>query len=37
LLGEVERGNRNPSEAFLLEVAEILHISIEELQPPEDK
>ncbi|MCY9140757.1 helix-turn-helix domain-containing protein [Peribacillus frigoritolerans] len=37
LLGEVERGNRNPSEAFLLEVAEILRISIEELQPPEDK
>ncbi|MCK1995437.1 helix-turn-helix domain-containing protein [Peribacillus muralis] len=37
LLGEVERGNRNPSEAFLLEVAETLHVSIEELQPPEDK
>lgn len=37
LLGEVERGNRNPSEAFLLEVAEILRVSIEELQPPEDK
>ncbi|WP_375090837.1 helix-turn-helix domain-containing protein [Peribacillus sp. RS7] len=37
LLGEVERGNRNPSEAFLLEVAEILHVSIEELKPPEDK
>ncbi|MBT2668179.1 helix-turn-helix transcriptional regulator [Bacillus sp. ISL-4] len=37
LLGEVERGNRNPSEAFLLEVAEILQVSIEELQPPEDK
>ncbi|MEC0297504.1 helix-turn-helix domain-containing protein [Peribacillus frigoritolerans] len=37
LLGEVERGNRNPSEAFLLEVAEILHISIEELRPPEEK
>ena len=37
LLGEVERGNRNPSEAFLLEVAKILRVSIEELQPPEDK
>lgn len=37
LLGEVERGNRTPSEAFLLEVAEILHVSIGELQPPEDK
>jgi len=37
LLGEVERGNRIPSEAFLLEVAEVLHVSIEELQPPEDK
>lgn len=37
LLGEVERGNRNPSEAFLLEVAEVLDISIEELQPLDNK
>ncbi|MFJ7756217.1 helix-turn-helix domain-containing protein [Peribacillus muralis] len=37
LLGEIERGNRIPSEAFLMEVADILHVSIEELQPPEDK
>ncbi|MFI8495096.1 helix-turn-helix domain-containing protein [Peribacillus butanolivorans] len=37
LLGEVERGNRNPSESFLIEVADVLRISIEELRPPEDK
>ena len=37
LLGEVERGNRNPSEAFLLEVVEVLDISIEELQPLDNK
>ncbi|AXN39087.1 helix-turn-helix domain-containing protein [Peribacillus sp. NPDC060186] len=37
LLGEVERGNRNPSESFLIEVADVLRVSIEELRPPEDK
>ncbi|KQU19706.1 XRE family transcriptional regulator [Bacillus sp. Leaf13] len=37
LLGEVERGNRNPSESFLMEVADVLRVSIEELRPPEDK
>ena len=37
LLGEVERGNRIPSEEFLLEVAAMLNISIEELEPPADK
>ncbi|KON66564.1 XRE family transcriptional regulator [Peribacillus butanolivorans] len=37
LLGEVERGNRNPSESFLIEVAGVLRVSIEELRPPEDK
>ena len=36
LLGEVERGNRNPSESFLIEVADVLRVSIEELRPPED-
>ncbi|MEJ9231963.1 helix-turn-helix domain-containing protein [Peribacillus butanolivorans] len=37
LLGEVERGNRNPSESFLMEVSDVLRVSIEELRPPEDK
>lgn len=37
LLGEVERGNRNPSEEFLLEVVDVLKVSIEDLQPLEDK
>ncbi|MFB7640377.1 helix-turn-helix domain-containing protein [Peribacillus butanolivorans] len=37
LLGEVERGNRNPSESFLIEVADVLRVSIEELRPPKDK
>ena len=36
LLGEIERGNRLPSDVFLKEVAEILGISIEELSPPEN-
>lgn len=37
LLGEIERGNRLPSEQFLTEVTNILQISMEELQPPEDR
>ncbi|PLT33045.1 helix-turn-helix domain-containing protein [Bacillus sp. V5-8f] len=37
LLGEVERGNRKPTDDFLVEVAEMLHVSIEELRPPELK
>ncbi|MFJ7640606.1 helix-turn-helix domain-containing protein [Peribacillus sp. NPDC097264] len=37
LLGEVERGNRNPTEEFLLEVVDVLKVSIEDLQPLEDK
>ncbi|MGE7767829.1 helix-turn-helix domain-containing protein [Peribacillus sp. NPDC096540] len=37
LLGEVERGNRNPSESFLMEVSDVLRVSIAELRPPEDK
>ena len=37
LLGEVERGNRNPSEEFLLEVVNVLNVSMEDLQPLEDK
>lgn len=37
MLGEVERGNRKPTDDFLVEVAEMLHVSIDELRPPEDK
>jgi transcriptional regulator with XRE-family HTH domain len=36
LLGEVERGNRKPTNHFLLEVAEMLDVSLDELRPPED-
>lgn len=37
LLGEVERGNRKPTNNFLLEVAEMLDITVDELRPPEDE
>jgi len=36
LLGEIERGNRVPTEQFLLEVSAVLGISIEELRPPQE-
>ncbi|WP_153127089.1 helix-turn-helix domain-containing protein [Peribacillus tepidiphilus] len=36
LLGEVERGNRMPTEKFLTEVAEILEVPLDELSPKED-
>lgn len=32
-LGEIERGNRMPTEQFITEVADVLRISVEELQP----
>lgn len=32
-LGEVERGNRMPTEQFIEEIAHVLGVSIEELQP----
>ncbi|WP_409296435.1 helix-turn-helix domain-containing protein [Peribacillus sp. SCS-26] len=35
LLGEVERGNRMPSETMLGTICEMLNISLEELRPPE--
>ncbi|WP_096156031.1 MULTISPECIES: helix-turn-helix domain-containing protein [Bacillus] len=35
VLGEVERGNRNPSEDFILSVAKELKVTIEELTPPD--
>ena len=36
-LGEVERGNKMPSEYFLQDVANMLSVSLEELQPLDDK
>ncbi|AAP07178.1 MULTISPECIES: helix-turn-helix domain-containing protein [Bacilli] len=33
VLGEVERGNRSPSQDFVVEVAKALNVSIEELMP----
>ncbi|CAM3970368.1 helix-turn-helix domain-containing protein [Mesobacillus zeae] len=36
VLGEIERGNRVPTEAFVQQVAFILDVSIDELAPKED-
>lgn len=36
ILGEVERGNRLPSEDFLEKIAEALRISIDDLTPPDE-
>ena len=36
-LGEIERGNRMPSEDFLQDVAKMLNVSLEELQPLDHK
>ncbi|MBD3108996.1 helix-turn-helix transcriptional regulator [Bacillus sp. AGMB 02131] len=36
LLGEIERGNRVPTEQFLSEVSAVLRISIDELRPPQE-
>lgn len=36
-LGEVERGNKMPSENFLENVANMLSVSLEELQPLDNK
>lgn len=33
MLGEVERGNRIPSESFLQDIANQLDITVEELKP----
>ncbi|MCH1626909.1 helix-turn-helix domain-containing protein [Fredinandcohnia quinoae] len=33
VVGEIERGNRVPSQSFLLEVAQTLDIPLEELAP----
>jgi len=34
MLGEIERGNRLPSESFLNNVASQLDITVDELSPP---
>jgi transcriptional regulator with XRE-family HTH domain len=34
ILGEIERGNRLPSEQLIKQIAERLNISVEELAPP---
>ncbi len=36
ILGEVERGNRMPTEDFLNQVAEQLNVNIDDLTPPEE-
>jgi transcriptional regulator with XRE-family HTH domain len=33
LLGEIERGNRNPSESILEQITQLLQVTIEELKP----
>jgi transcriptional regulator with XRE-family HTH domain len=37
ILGEVERGNRMPTREFVAQVAELLHISIKDLTPPDEQ
>ncbi|AZV40824.1 MULTISPECIES: helix-turn-helix domain-containing protein [Peribacillus] len=36
-LGEVERGNKVPPDYFLQDVSDMLSVSLEELQPLDDK
>lgn len=36
ILGEIERGNRMPSDDFLRITTQILNVSIKELTPPEE-
>ena len=36
ILGEIERGNRVPTNALLVIVASILKIDLQELTPPEE-
>lgn len=37
ILGEIERGNRMPTDDFLERVAQMLKITINDLTPPEDR
>ncbi|KYD27351.1 helix-turn-helix transcriptional regulator [Geobacillus sp. FSL W8-0032] len=34
ILGEIERGNRMPSDVLIGQIAERLNVSVEELSPP---
>jgi len=36
ILGEVERGNRMPTDDFIEKVARMLNVSVSDLTPPED-
>ncbi len=36
VLGEIERGNRMPNDAFIELVAQVLNITVAELQPSEE-
>jgi transcriptional regulator with XRE-family HTH domain len=36
VLGEIERGNRMPADDFIVQVAHVLKISIEELTPTQE-
>ncbi|MDZ5474300.1 helix-turn-helix transcriptional regulator [Bacillus sp. 31A1R] len=36
ILGEVERGNRMPTNDFIEKVARMLNVSVSDLTPPED-
>ncbi|OZM55819.1 transcriptional regulator [Lottiidibacillus patelloidae] len=35
LLGEIERGNRNPSESILEQITQLLQVTIDDLKPKE--
>jgi transcriptional regulator with XRE-family HTH domain len=37
VLGEIERGNRVPTESFIMDVAKTLNVTVEELMPVEKK
>lgn len=36
VLGEIERGNRMPSAELLKRASQVLHVSIEDMAPPEE-
>lgn len=37
ILGEIERGNRMPTDDFIERVVQMLQITINDLTPPEDR
>lgn len=36
VLGEIERGSRLPSDHILVQISELLDVSVEELTPPDE-